>query len=141
MNVQAPNLTTRTHRTPLLVGVIGLASAAIAAGVIAVSSGDDTSKPAATPAVQVDQNRVWDGSAILRGTDPTLKVAPAKVGASKSAGAPVERVWDGSPILRGTETAPVVRYHSGGPRFAPFGGPRNASSFPARNPEGFHGQP
>jgi hypothetical protein len=146
MNVQAPTLTTRPHRTPLMLAAAALTSAAVAVGVIAVvDGGSDSTAPAVAPVkpalVQVSKDRVWDGSAILRGTEPTLSVAPAKVAP------PVERVWDGSPILRGTALQHNTIRHSGGPsttplsEFKPPTFPGRNPTFPGRSPEGFHGQP
>jgi hypothetical protein len=132
MNVQAPTLTT-SHRRPLLVGALGLASAAIAAGAIAISNGDDTSAPTVAPVkpavVQGTPERVWDGAAILRGTE-----SPSGVGAVSKNEA--ERVWDGSPILRGTSIQ-----HSGGPSMAPFNGASPDMKFRAGRPESFHVAP
>ena len=141
MHVQAPTL----NRTPLMLATAGLASAAIAAGVIAIVNDDNSTTPAVTPAkpvqVQSSSGRVWDGSAILRGTEKTAVVTPRK-----SVVVSPQRVWDGSPILRGTEPSPVrarqqnTFRHSGGPSMAPFSG-ADQGGFAARKPEGFHGQP
>jgi hypothetical protein len=141
MHVQAPTLS----RTPLMLGAAGLASAAIAAGAIAIINNNDSSTPTVAPSkpsvVQVSKDRVWDGSAILRGTEKTAVVTPRKA-------VPVspQRVWDGSPILRGTEPSPLrarqqnTFRHSGGPSVVPRSG-SDLGGFAARRPEGFHGQP
>ena len=128
MHVQAPTLTT-SHRPTLLAGVVGLASAAIAAGAIAISSGGDAAKQSVAPvkpaAVQSSPNRVWDGSPLLRGTESVPGVAVKRQ-------SPVERVWDGSPILRGTAFSGAA----GHPATV-----KPQAGFPARAPEGFHTQP
>jgi hypothetical protein len=127
MHVQAPTITT-SHRPALLVGVVGFASAAIAAGAIAISSGGDAAKQSVAPvkpaAVQSSPNRVWDGSPLLRGTESAPGVAVKRQSS-------VPRVWDGSPILRGTAFSGAA----GHPAVTPQTG------FPARAPEGFHTQP
>jgi hypothetical protein len=146
MHVQAPTLTT-SHRPALLAGVAGLASAAIAAGVIAISSGDDVAKQSLAPvkpaAVQSSPTRVWDGSPLLRGTESVPGVAVKRQSS-------VERVWDGSPILRGTALGgshPAVTRQAGFPARAPEGIHTQPSivtpqaGFPGRAPEGFHTQP
>jgi hypothetical protein len=139
MHVQAPTLIS-SHRTSSIVAA-AFASAAIAGGVFAIANNNDSSKPAVTPAkpalVQNVQDRVLDGSPLVRGTQstPILDGSPLLRGAGSSPGAAVtqqngvERVWDGSPILRGTALK-----HSGVPRVKPSGLAPTESGLGARRP-------
>jgi hypothetical protein len=143
MHVQAPTLTT-TRRPPLFVVVGALVIAAIVAIVLALATNNDSSTSSVAPVQpavsQSSQDRVLDGSPLLRAGSP----APA-VTVSPQAG--INRVWDGTPALR---TSTVAHPHSGGgPQRLPavtssLAGSTEAqpqAQFPVRPPEGFHRQP
>jgi hypothetical protein len=121
MHVQAPRIPVPNRVMAIAAAVATVAAAGAGALVIGIN-GDDNANPVVRhPGVsRVDQNRVWDGSPILRGT------AVPKPPAASSAASTPERVWDGSPLLRGTEAAPSL------------GAP---GAFQQRKPEGFHTQP
>lgn len=147
MHGQAPTLTT-PHLPPRLAAAIGLASAAVVAGGLAIATHDDsstTSLAPATPVVQNAQTRELDGSPLLRGA----AAAPAVTISGRSG---IARVWDGSPTLRVGATVPPVRnavpHSGGGPRLqAPTSSLAGTTSsqrqpqFPVRPPEGFHRVP
>jgi hypothetical protein len=121
MQLQAPHISVPSRA--LAITAAAATAAVIGAGalVIGINSDDNANQVVHHPGVvRVDQNRVWDGSPILRGTD-----VPKPAAASSAASTP-ERVWDGSPLLRGTDVAPSL------------GAP---GAFQQRKPEGFHTQP
>jgi hypothetical protein len=143
MHMQAPTLTT-TRRPPLFVVVGALAVAAIVALVLALATNDDSSTSSVAPVqpavAQSDQDRVLDGS-------PLLRAGAAAPAVTISAQSGVNRVWDGTPALR---TSNVAHPHSGGgPQRLPavtssLAGSTDAqpqAQFPVRPPEGFHRQP
>lgn len=148
MHGQAPTLTT-PHLSPRLAATIGLASAAIVAGGIAIATRDNSTTPAVAPAtpavVQNAPTRELDGSPLLRGA----AAAPAVTISSQSG---LARVWDGSPTLRLSAPSTAVRnavpHSGGGPRSravtSSLAGTTSAQSqpqFPVRPPEGFHRVP
>jgi len=142
MHMQAPTLTT-TRRPPLFVVVGALAIAAIVALVIALATNNDSSTSSVAPVqpvAQSGQDRVLDGS-------PLLRAGAAAPAVTVSAQSGIDRVWDGTPALR---TNNIAHPHSGGgPQRLRAGTSSLAGSteaqpqaqFPVRPPEGFHRQP
>ena len=141
MHMQAPTLTT-TRRPPLAVIAFALAIAATVALIIALATNDNTSSTTAPVQSSAGQQRVLDGSPLLR----AAAAAPAVTITTQSG---VARVWDGTPALR---TSTVAHPHSGGgPQRLPAvtsslagtveSQAKSQAQFPVRPPEGFHRQP
>jgi hypothetical protein len=161
MHMQAPTLTT-TRRPPLFVVIGALAIAAIVALVIAVATNDNSSTSSVAPGkpavVQSGQDRVLDGSPLLRvrsaapdnrvlDGSPLLRAGSPAPAVTVSPQAGINRVWDGTPALR-TKSAAEPQ-SGGGPKRLPavtssLAGTTESqpqAQFPVRPPEGFHRQP